>query len=158
MTPYLICLAVMQSGLTPPYVNIPPPVTQAPHVTLPPPPRKAEVRQSAKPLGPPHPRNVTPPHSDGLVWVSAYWQPQPTASGRKFRPYVEDTCAHKYLPFGTKILLEYPRTGRRCWVEVTDRGPYVGNRKLDLTPHTYEALGIRNLDVVQVRVLIVKEP
>jgi hypothetical protein len=157
MLRYFLINLVLQSGLTAPYVVLPPPVEQEPHITLPAATQVVEIHQSKVPLGPLPPR-AKQPGSDGLVWVSAYWRPQPTASGRKFRPYSEDTCAHKYLPFGTRILLEYPRTGKRCWVEVTDRGPYVGNRKLDLTLHTYDVLGIRNRDVVQVRVLIVKEP
>ena len=47
-----------------------------------------------------------------------------TASGESFRPEREATCAHRSLPFDTVILIENPRTGRRAWCRVNDRGPY----------------------------------
>lgn len=43
------------------------------------------------------------------------------------------TCAHKSLPCQTKLLLENPKNGRSIIVKVTDRGPYVKNRILDLS-------------------------
>jgi hypothetical protein len=33
-------------------------------------------------------------------------------------------CAHRTLPCGTWLLLENPRTGRRAYCQVMDRGPY----------------------------------
>lgn len=129
--------------------------TQGPHIALP------EIRASPKPLGPPAPVVKAPPldpNPSGLVLVSMYWKPQPTASGRKFRPWSEHTCAHKSLPFGTRVLIEYLPTKKRVWVEVTDRGPYVGQRKLDLTPYTYDALRIPRGNIVHVRVLWIAPP
>lgn len=48
-----------------------------------------------------------------------------TASGQRFRPDEEVTCAHRTLPFGTVVMLEDPETGRRIWCRINDRGPYV---------------------------------
>lgn len=48
-----------------------------------------------------------------------------TASGEKFEPYEEQTCAHKELPLGSVILVENPENGKRVWCRVNDRGPYV---------------------------------
>lgn len=43
------------------------------------------------------------------------------------------TAAHRSLPFGTKLLVKNRRTGATCIVEVNDRGPFIGNRVIDLS-------------------------
>ena len=55
---------------------------------------------------------------------------QPMADGR---PFDADgyTAAHKSLPFGTKLEVSYE--GESVRVTVTDRGPYVAGRDLDLS-------------------------
>ena len=47
-----------------------------------------------------------------------------TASGEPFRPKEAPTCAHRTLPFGMVVLLEHPRSHRRVWCRINDRGPY----------------------------------
>lgn len=42
-------------------------------------------------------------------------------------PQDENTCAHRYYPCGTILIIEYPKSGKRTWCEVTDRGPYGAN-------------------------------
>src|ERR687895_2595836 len=53
-----------------------------------------------------------------------------TASGDVLEPNIEYTAAHPYVPFGTDLYVCYASC---VWVEVTDRGPYVGGRDLDLS-------------------------
>ena len=43
------------------------------------------------------------------------------------------TCAHRTLPFGTKLRVTNPSNGREVVVEVSDRGPYSRNRVIDLS-------------------------
>lgn len=43
------------------------------------------------------------------------------------------TTAHPWLPFGTNLLVTNQRNGRSIIVKVTDRGPYSGDRVLDLS-------------------------
>lgn len=33
-------------------------------------------------------------------------------------------CAHRSYPCGTILIIEYPKTGKRSWCVVADRGPY----------------------------------
>lgn len=55
-----------------------------------------------------------------------------TASGEIFDQ--EDyTCAHKSLPFGTKLKVVRVDNGSNVVVRVNDRGPYVDGRILDLS-------------------------
>ena len=43
------------------------------------------------------------------------------------------TTAHRYLPFGTKLLVSNPNNGKAVAVTVTDRGPFIAGRDLDLS-------------------------
>jgi len=54
------------------------------------------------------------------------------ANGNVFNMYA-DTIAHKDLPFGVKVELENPETGERARAIVTDRGPYIAGRDIDLS-------------------------
>ena len=49
------------------------------------------------------------------------------------------TAAHKTLPFGTKLLVCY----EGCVdVRINDRGPYIGQRELDLSYGAAKAVGL----------------
>jgi len=55
-----------------------------------------------------------------------------TASGLHFNMY-ELTAAHRTLPIGTRVRVTNLLNGRAVTVMVTDRGPFVKNRMLDLS-------------------------
>ena len=76
-----------------------------------------------------------------------------TASGDVFEPYTEYTAASLYYPFGTELLVTYGDAS--VVVEVTDRGPYVGGRELDLSAVAAEEIGLTyyGTDYVDVEVL-----
>ena len=59
-----------------------------------------------------------------------------TASGRIYNMY-ELTAAHKTLPFGTKIRATNIATGKTVVVEITDRGPFVRGREIDLSKKAF---------------------
>lgn len=54
------------------------------------------------------------------------------ADGSRFNAY-DLTTAHRYLPFGTKLLVSNPNNGKAVTVTVTDRGPFIAGRDLDLS-------------------------
>ncbi len=60
-----------------------------------------------------------------------------TASGKIFNKN-EFTCAHKTLPFGTKIEITNPKNNNSIVVTVTDRGPYVKGRSFDLSEGAFK--------------------
>lgn len=64
-----------------------------------------------------------------------------TASGERFNPE-ELTAAHRTLPFGTKLRVTNPRTGKFVVVRINDRGPFHGNRLIDLSREAAERIGI----------------
>lgn len=54
------------------------------------------------------------------------------------------TAAHRSLPFGTKVEVTDQRTGKSIEVTINDRGPYHGNRIIDLSKGAAAALGFQN--------------
>jgi len=76
-----------------------------------------------------------------------------TASGQVFNG--EDfTCASRTHPLGTWLALT--RGEVRILAVVTDRGPYVAGRDLELSPAAAEALGVVGVESVQVEVVTPK--
>ena len=55
-----------------------------------------------------------------------------TASGAIFDMH-KYTAAHKKFPFGTKLRVTNQANGQSVIVEVTDRGPFVRSREIDLS-------------------------
>jgi cell wall-associated NlpC family hydrolase len=74
------------------------------------------------------------------------------ANGQPFDPEAL-TAAHKTLPFGTQLEVSYG--GRSVRVTITDRGPYVPGRDLDLSLAAARNLGMLSRGVAPVRVRIV---
>lgn len=64
-----------------------------------------------------------------------------TASGEKLH-HDSLTCAHRSYPFGTKLRVYNPANGRNVIVRVTDRGPFVRGRIIDLSWRAAKELGI----------------
>ena len=52
------------------------------------------------------------------------------------------TCAHKTLPFGTKLLVKNLKNNKEIEVIVTDRGPFVGKREIDLSYAAADSIGM----------------
>ncbi len=66
-----------------------------------------------------------------------------TASGRPLRDH-ELTGAHRSLPFGSKVRVT-GSNGRSVVVTITDRGPFVRNRIIDLSMGAARKLGFHGL-------------
>ncbi len=63
------------------------------------------------------------------------------SSGTKYR---NDslTCAHRTLPFGTRLKVENPQNKNFVIVKVTDRGPFIRSREIDLSYAAADRIGI----------------
>lgn len=59
-----------------------------------------------------------------------------TANGSRFSNSAY-TAAHKKLPFGTRIKVTNEANGKFVIVKVTDRGPFVRTRELDLSKRAF---------------------
>ena len=61
------------------------------------------------------------------------------------------TAAHRTLPFGTRVRVSDPKTGRAVTVTINDRGPFGKHRVLDLSPSAARALGMISRGVIYVK-------
>jgi rare lipoprotein A len=73
-----------------------------------------------------------------------------TASGERFNQNAM-TCAHRSLPFGTKLRVS--RGDRSVVVTVNDRGPFVRGRVLDLSKGAARVLGLGGIGRVTAEVI-----
>ena len=64
-----------------------------------------------------------------------------TASGERLH-HDSLTCAHRTYPFGTMLKVTNPANGKEVIVRVTDRGPYIKGRIIDLSVRAARELGI----------------
>ncbi len=74
-------------------------------------------------------------------WYGASHHGQEMANGQPFNMYA-DTAAHRSLPLGTYLELTNPRNGQSALVEVTDRGPFIQGRSLDISYGVARKLGV----------------
>ena len=84
-------------------------------------------------------------NGDGYAW-------RKTANGERMNPAAM-TAAHRSLPFGTRLSVVNQRNGKRVVVRISDRGPFVRGRIIDLTPAGARAIGLSGLAPVKLTVL-----
>lgn len=73
------------------------------------------------------------------------------ADGRPFDPSAL-TAAHRWLPLGTKVRVTNLDTGRSVVVRITDRGPAMHSRIIDLSRAAATALAMRQDGVAHVKI------
>lgn len=79
-----------------------------------------------------------------------------TSSGVKYRSD-SLTCAHKTLPFGTRLKVQNPENNSFVIVTVTDRGPFIKGREIDLSYAAADRLDIIEKGVAQVVITKLRE-
>jgi rare lipoprotein A len=86
-------------------------------------------------------------------WYGRTFDGRRTASGEIFDMH-KYTAAHRTLPFGTRVRVTNPRTGRHTTVRINDRGPFKSGREIDLSYAAARDIGILKTGVEQVRIEI----
>ena len=76
---------------------------------------------------------------------------QRTSSGERLH-HDSLTCAHRSFPFGTMLRVTNPSNGKHVVVKVTDRGPFVKGRIIDLSWRAAKELDILSRGVAMVLV------
>jgi rare lipoprotein A len=72
-------------------------------------------------------------------WYGPGFHGQATASGETYDQY-DLTAAHRSWPLGTRARVTNQQNGRSVTVRINDRGPFVGDRVLDLSYGAARAL------------------
>jgi rare lipoprotein A len=82
--------------------------------------------------------------TSGLAsWYGGMFHGRKTAMGTTYNMYAM-TAAHRSLPLGTWVQVTNQQNGKSVVVQVTDRGPYVANRVMDLSYAAAQRLGYAN--------------
>jgi rare lipoprotein A len=79
------------------------------------------------------------------------------ADGTPMNPQ-SDSAASKTLPLGTKARVTNLENGKNEVVEIRDRGPYVKDRIVDVSPKTADKLGLKENGTAFVEVKPVEVP
>ena len=90
------------------------------------------------------------PQTGLASWYGAQHEGKQTASGTIF-DQAGLTAAHPSLPFGSKIKVTNLANGKSVEVEITDRGPFAGNRIIDLSQAAAKVLEIIESGTATVR-------
>ncbi|MCY7322160.1 MAG: septal ring lytic transglycosylase RlpA family protein [Phormidesmis sp. CAN_BIN36] len=88
-----------------------------------------------------------------MGWASWYgpgFDGNASASGETFNQNAM-TAAHRSLPFGTQVQVTNLDNGRSVVVRINDRGPYVGDRVIDLSAGAARILGVIQSGIAPVR-------
>jgi rare lipoprotein A len=88
-------------------------------------------------------------------WYGEEFAGRTTANGEIFDPLLF-TAAHRTLPFGTVLDITNPKTQQSVRVRVNDRGPYIGNRVIDLSYAAAEKIGLIEPGTGQVEIAVVR--
>ena len=89
--------------------------------------------------------------AEGLAsWYGPKFHGKRTANGEIFDQYAL-TAAHKTLPLPSKVRVTNLDNGRQLVVRVNDRGPFVGDRIIDLSRRSAQLLGVEKVGVAPVR-------
>ena len=91
------------------------------------------------------------------TWYSAPYQGRRTADGQVFSDWAM-TAAHRTLPMGSLIEVTNLATGQSGVMRITDRGPFVEGRILDMTIASAKATGVYRSGLARVRIDIYETP
>jgi rare lipoprotein A len=80
-------------------------------------------------------------HRSIASWYGADFHGKKTASGERYNMYAM-TAAHKTLPLSSYAEVTNLKNHRSVIVRINDRGPYHGNRAMDLSYAAAKELGI----------------
>jgi rare lipoprotein A len=87
-------------------------------------------------------------------WYGEEFAGRTTANGEIFDP-LQLTAAHRTLPFGTVVDVKNAKTRQTVRVRINDRGPFVGNRMIDLSYAAAQQIGLIDPGSGDVDVVIV---
>lgn len=112
------------------------------------------VPQPIAPVPPPAPRSVLL-GTGQASWYGPGFYGNRTANGEVFRPGTM-TAAHRTLPFGTRVRVTNLNNGRVAVVRINDRGPFHGNRVIDLGHGAAKELGVLSSGIARVKLEVLR--
>lgn len=90
-------------------------------------------------------------------WYGQDFHGKPTASGTSYDMYGL-SAAHNTLPLGTTVRVTNLANGRKVVIPITDRGPFVGDRILDLSYGAAQQLEMVKEGLAKVHIEVLQAP
>jgi rare lipoprotein A len=90
-------------------------------------------------------------------WYGVEEHNKRAADGERFSKYAY-TAAHRSLPMGTVVRVTNLENGRDVIVKITDRGPFVDGRIIDLSYAAAKSIGMVPEGTVKVKVEVINTP
>jgi rare lipoprotein A len=90
-------------------------------------------------------------------WYGPPYHNRQGANGKTFDQNAM-TAAHRTLPMGSLIVVTNEKTGQSAVMRVTDRGPFVQGRVLDLSMGSAKATGVYRAGLAPVRIDVYETP
>jgi rare lipoprotein A len=150
----------------------PPPNELAPYIkpTYVPPPSSGTKATGRIPITPVPPGGVSEEDLDFVAthapilteegfatWYTAPYVGRKSANGQVFDDDAL-TAAHRTLPMGSLVVVTNLKTGQSAAMRITDRGPFVDGRMLDLTRAAARATGVYRAGLAEVRLDVYRTP
>jgi rare lipoprotein A len=102
------------------------------------------------PPAPPVPPQIHSAETGLASWYGHPYHGRPAANGEIY-DMEKFTAAHRTLPFGTWVRVTSLAGGKSVDVRITDRGPFVDGRIIDLSHAAAETIGLVGPGVARVR-------
>jgi len=90
-------------------------------------------------------------------WYGAPYHNRRGSNGEIYNMHAM-TAAHRTLPLGSIVRVTNPTNGNSVVVRITDRGPFIAGRIIDLSQAAAKQIGLIQKGTAQVRVEVLKTP
>jgi rare lipoprotein A len=103
---------------------------------------------------------IPPPVTGAEVGIASWYGHPITACAASGEIYDMEkfTAAHRTLPFGTLVRVVNLDNDKLVDVRINDRGPFVGDRIIDLSHAAAQAIGLIGPGIARVRVEVMQTP
>lgn len=128
---FVTAVFVTGCGGRQPVASAPPPTATTPEPA--PPPEPTSLPASSPGAATPRPHEGGAVYEEGKAsWYGAPFHGRQASNGETYDMY-KFTAAHRTLPFNTMVRVTNMTNGKSTTVRITDRGPFVDNRIIDLS-------------------------
>ena len=91
------------------------------------------------------------------TWYTAPYKGRKAANGQVFRDDAL-TAAHRTLPMGSLVVVTNLTTRQASAMRISDRGPFVPDKTIDLTIASAKAIGVYRVGTARVRIDVYETP
>ena len=100
-------------------------------------------------------KNKTKYNETGVAsWYGGYFHGRTAADGSIYDMYLF-TAAHKSLPFGSIVKVTNLKNSTSCVVKITDRGPFIDGRIIDLSKVAAKEIGMLDSGISNVKIEVI---